>query len=150
MLYSLLGGIYFSCLLSFSLVSHPVVYCVLLLSSALSVAGLVYLVVGFSWYLAIFCLVYIGGVYVLFIFISIHSPNPVMSVGGSSLVPIIVFSAFFSILLFSFFPFPSFTESSNYLCSYFEGFSYCLFCLVLMVGFVSVSVVVGGKGSFFR
>ena len=48
MLYSLLAGVYFSCLLGFSLVSHPVVYCVLLLSSALRVAGLVYLVVGFS------------------------------------------------------------------------------------------------------
>nr|QUL60399.1 NADH dehydrogenase subunit 6 [Echinostomatidae sp. CA-2021] len=150
MIYSLLAGVYFSCLLGFSLVSHPVVYCVLLLSSALSVAGLVYLVVGFSWYLAIFCLVYIGGVYVLFIFISIHSPNPVANVGGSSFIPIIMLGLFFCILIHSFSPLPAGLDSSNYLCSYFEGFSYCLFCLVLMVGFVSISVVVGSKGSFFR
>lgn len=47
----LLGGLlslYFSCLLGFSLVSHPVVYCVLLLVSAFRVSGVVYLVMGFS------------------------------------------------------------------------------------------------------
>nr|YP_010528198.1 NADH dehydrogenase subunit 6 [Echinoparyphium aconiatum]UXW64392.1 NADH dehydrogenase subunit 6 [Echinoparyphium aconiatum] len=150
MLCSLLAGVYFSCLLGFSLVSHPVVYCILLLSSALSVAGIVYLVLGFSWYLAIFCLVYIGGVYVLFIFVSIHSPNPIASVGGSSFIPIVLFGVFLAVLHHSFFPLPCTCDSSNYLCSYFEGFSYCLFCLVLMVGFISISIVVGGKSSFFR
>nr|BAV82936.1 NADH dehydrogenase subunit 6 [Echinostoma caproni] len=146
----LLSSFYFSCLLSFSFVSHPVVYCVLLLCSAVSVGGLVYSIVGFSWYLAVFCLVYIGGVYVLFIFVSIHSPNPVTTVGGSGLVPVFLFSGFLCLVACCFFPFPSLVDGSNYLCSYFEGFSYCLFCLVLMVGFVSISVVVGGKGSFFR
>nr|YP_009734337.1 NADH dehydrogenase subunit 6 [Echinostoma revolutum]QIJ97889.1 NADH dehydrogenase subunit 6 [Echinostoma revolutum] len=146
----LFSSLYFSCLLGFSFVSHPVVYCVLLLTSALSVAGLVYSVVGFSWYLAIFCLVYIGGVYVLFIFVSIHSPNPIASVGGNGLIPILFFGLFLCVLLFAFSPLPGVVDGSNYLCSYFEGFSYCLFCLVLMVGFVSISVVVSGKGSFFR
>lgn len=43
-----------------------------------------------------------------------------------------------------------FCEKSHYLCSYFEGFSYCLFCLILMIGFVGVRVVSGEKDSFFR
>lgn len=43
-----------------------------------------------------------------------------------------------------------FVEKRHYLCSYFEGFSYCLFCLVLMLGFVVVRVVSGEKDSFFR
>nr|YP_010461013.1 NADH dehydrogenase subunit 6 [Artyfechinostomum malayanum]UUF68166.1 NADH dehydrogenase subunit 6 [Artyfechinostomum malayanum] len=147
---AVLSGIYFGCLLSFSFISHPVVYCVLLLTSALSVGGLVYTTVGFSWYIAVFCLVYVGGVYVLFIFVSIHSPNPVAKAGGSSFVPAILFGAFFCVVVSFLFPVPSVVDGSNYLCSYFEGFSYCLFCLVLMVGFISISVVVSGKGSFFR
>nr|AMB20945.1 NADH dehydrogenase subunit 6 [Echinostoma paraensei] len=145
-----LSSFYFSCLLSFSFVSHPVVYCVLLLGSAISVGGLVYSIIGFSWYLAIFCLVYVGGVYVLFIFVSIHSPNPVATAGGSSVVPVFLFSVLLCLVVCAFFPFPSLVDGSNYLCSYFEGFSYCLFCLVLMIGFVSISIVVSGKGSFFR
>lgn len=86
----------------------------------------------------------------LFIFISIHSPKPVAKIGGSRFIPLIMLGLFFSILIHSFFPLPSCVDSRNYLCSYFEGFSYCLFCLVLMVGFIRVRVVVGSKGSFFR
>ena len=41
-------------------------------------------------------------------------------------------------------------DSRHYLCSFFEGASYCLFCLVLMVGFVAIRVVTGEKDSFFR
>lgn len=48
MLTGLLVRLYFTCLLGFSLVSHPVVYCVLLLISALRVSGVVYRVLGFS------------------------------------------------------------------------------------------------------
>ena len=43
-----------------------------------------------------------------------------------------------------------FRESSYYLCSYYEGVSYCFFCLVLLVGFSILSVVVREKSSFFR
>ncbi len=44
----LLLGLYFSCLMSFSFVSHPVSYCVLLILSALCVRGYTYLLLGFS------------------------------------------------------------------------------------------------------
>nr|YP_009681611.1 NADH dehydrogenase subunit 6 [Tracheophilus cymbius]QDP13018.1 NADH dehydrogenase subunit 6 [Tracheophilus cymbius] len=150
MLGSLLVSLYLSCVLAFSFVSHPIVFCFVLLLSAFSVSGFVYSVVGFSWYLVLFGLVYIGGVYVLFIFVSIHSPNPAFVVGGG-----LFFVIGFFLLMFGFFmsassvSCPVFFESSYYLCSFFEGFSYCLFCLVLMVGFVCVSVVVSNKDSFF-
>nr|YP_010505941.1 NADH dehydrogenase subunit 6 [Paragonimus skrjabini miyazakii]UXE35013.1 NADH dehydrogenase subunit 6 [Paragonimus skrjabini miyazakii] len=144
-------SLYFSSLVSFSFVSHPVVYCILLLTSALGVSGYLYLVLGMSWYLVLFCLVYVGGIYVLFIFISVHISNP-MPIGGSSgFVFLVAFGLFF--LFFSGGmgrSISSFCEESHYLCSYFEGFSYCLFCLILMVGFVGVSVVSGEKDSFFR
>nr|AAN15180.1 NADH dehydrogenase subunit 6 [Paragonimus westermani]QWT69523.1 NADH dehydrogenase subunit 6 [Paragonimus westermani]QWT69535.1 NADH dehydrogenase subunit 6 [Paragonimus westermani] len=144
-------SLYFSSLIGFSFVSHPVVYCILLLTGALGISGYLYTVLGLSWYLVLFCLVYVGGIYVLFIFVSVHLSNP-MSVSGSS--GSVLLSVFLLFLLF-FSGVPSsgmdgFCESSHYLCSYFEGFSYCLFCLILMVGFVGISAVSGEKDSFFR
>jgi len=41
-------------------------------------------------------------------------------------------------------------DCSHYLCSYFEGFSYLFFCLILMLGFVVIRVVSSDKDSFFR
>nr|YP_010401655.1 NADH dehydrogenase subunit 6 [Cryptocotyle lingua]UQU69053.1 NADH dehydrogenase subunit 6 [Cryptocotyle lingua] len=151
LLSSALLALYFSSLLSFSFITHPVGYCFLLLLSAFSVSGYVYMLSGFSWYLVLFCLVYIGGVYVLFIFVSLHNPNP-FPVFGSNL-ELFFFIYFFFISLFISFSFKigsGYVDYSHYLCSYFEGFSYCLFCLVLMLGFVVVSVVSGDKDSFFR
>nr|YP_009139765.1 NADH dehydrogenase subunit 6 [Ogmocotyle sikae]AKG49762.1 NADH dehydrogenase subunit 6 [Ogmocotyle sikae] len=150
MLGSIFLSLYFSCLLFFNFASHPVTYCVLLVSSALSVSGYLYSVVGFSWYMVLFCLVYVGGVYVLFIFVSIHNPNPSPLVGGSLIAFVVFFIFIWAMLRFSMSSLNVFFESSHYLCSYFEGFSYCLFCLILMVGFVSVSVVTGQKDAFYR
>nr|YP_010514555.1 NADH dehydrogenase subunit 6 [Diplodiscus japonicus]UXL86286.1 NADH dehydrogenase subunit 6 [Diplodiscus japonicus] len=143
-------SLYFSSLVMFSFVSHPVVYCVLLMLSALGVSGYVYSVVGFSWYLVLFCLVYVGGVYVLFVFVSVYSPNPSPVVSMSWLLFFSSFFFFFGMFSFSSFCFPAFVESSHYLCSFFEGFSYCVYCLILMIGFVGVSVVVSSKDAFFR
>nr|QAY80539.1 NADH dehydrogenase subunit 6 [Paragonimus kellicotti] len=148
---SLFLSVYFSSLISFSFVGHPVIYCILLLTSALSVSGYLYFVLGMSWYLALFCLVYVGGVYVLFIFVSVHISNPMPAGGSSGLVflsSLILFLLFFSGGMDH--SLVGFCENSHYLCSYFEGFSYCLFCLILMIGFVGVSVVSGEKDSFFR
>nr|APX55312.1 NADH dehydrogenase subunit 6 [Fasciolopsis buski] len=150
MLVSILIGFYFTCIWGFSLISHPVVYCVLLLGAALSISGLSYLLLGFSWYLAIFCLVYVGGVYVLFIFVSIHNPNPLPNISGSVIGLFVLLCAFLCLFSFAFFSFPSLGDESFYLCSFFEGVSYCLFCLVLMLGFICVSVVVSNKSLFFR
>nr|AHW40487.1 NADH dehydrogenase subunit 6 [Fasciola sp. GHL-2014]QCQ81671.1 NADH dehydrogenase subunit 6 [Fasciola gigantica]WKD80470.1 NADH dehydrogenase subunit 6 [Fasciola gigantica] len=150
MLSAILASVYFSCLLGFSFVSHPVVYCLLLIGAALSISGLGYLVVGFSWYLVVFCLVYVGGVYVLFIFVSIHTPNPLPNFSGIGVDGLVLFFGFLCVFAFTFFSVPSLCDSSFYLCSSFEGVSYCLFCLVLMVGFVCVSVVVSSGGGFFR
>lgn len=150
MLSGVLVSLYFTCLLGFSLVSHPVVYCVLLLVSALRVSGVVYGLLGFSWYLALFCLVYIGGVYVLFIFVSVHSPNSNRVVGGRISWALLFFFVSLFVWGASFLSFPGEVEFSYYLCSYFEGFSYCFFCLVLLVGFVRIGVVSSRKDSFFR
>lgn len=98
----------------------------------------------------VFCLVYVGGVYVLFIFVSIHTPNPLPNFRGISVDGLVLFFGFLCVFAFIFFSVPSLCDSRFYLCSRFEGVSYCLFCLVLMVGFVCVSVVVSSRGGFFR
>nr|WSP01986.1 NADH dehydrogenase subunit 6 [Creptotrematina aguirrepequenoi] len=141
---------YFTVLMAFSFVSHPVSYCILLLLSAFSVSGFSCYVFGFSWYILLFLLVYVGGVYVLFVFVSVHNPNPVSGPSGGGGVYLGIFCACFFSLSFLNWDCLVFGETSHYLCTYFEGFTYCLFCLILMVGFMSISIVVGGKDSFFR
>nr|AYH51401.1 NADH dehydrogenase subunit 6 [Hysteromorpha triloba] len=150
-LVSFLIGFYFSMIFSFSFVSHPLYYCVLLLLSSLSVCGLVYWFIGFSWYLVLFCLVYVGGVYILFIFVSVYSPNTFMG-SGIQWWWMCVYFIFSSTILGGcfFFSVDSFSEFSHYLCSGLEGFSYILFCLVLVLGFICISVIVNRKDSFYR
>lgn len=102
--------------------------------------------------MVLFCLVYIGGVYVLFIFVSLHNPNPIPALGGGFELVFFVF-LFLEVLFLRGGVFGSrlFIEDySQYLCSFFEGVSYCFFCLILMLGFVVISVVSGDKDSFFR
>nr|QDA21738.1 NADH dehydrogenase subunit 6 [Amphimerus sp. JM-2019] len=148
---SFLLSVYLVSLLAFSFVTHPVGYCLLLLLGAFSVSGYVYLVCGFSWYLVLFCLVYVGGVYVLFVFVSMHSPNPYSLLGGGWEFLLFSFLFFWSVLIsFEFKPGLGYVDHSYYLCSYFEGFTYSLFCLVLILGFVVMSVVASEKDSFFR
>lgn len=118
----LILSLYFTSLLAFSFVTHPVGYCYLLLVSAFSVIGYVYVVMGFSWYLVLFCLVYVGGIYVLFIFVSIHNPNPTPAFGGGA--SFLVFAYVFLRLLFlgGFRQYKgSFPDCSHYLCSGVEG-----------------------------
>nr|WCH58151.1 NADH dehydrogenase subunit 6 [Holostephanus sp. FJ-2023] len=148
--FSILIGLYLTSILSFSFVSSPVYYCVLLLLSSLSACGFVFLVLGFSWYVALFCLVYVGGVYILFIFVSVYSPNSsLVSVSGRGwlVVFFIIVSLLFSGIGVGV---PLWVDHSHYLCTGFDGLSYCLFCLVMVVGFICVSVVINRKDSFYR
>nr|AYH51380.1 NADH dehydrogenase subunit 6 [Cotylurus marcogliesei] len=150
-LVSFLVGFYFSVIFSFSFVAHPLYYCLLLLVSSLSVCSLIYLLIGFSWYLVLFCLIYIGGVYILFIFVSVHSPNTFFGSNIQGWWPVLIFfiSLFFFMGYFNLYSI-SFSEFSHYLCSGMEGVSYILFCLILVLGFICISVVINRKDSFYR
>ena len=74
---------YYTCLAMFAFVSHPVSYCFFLLACVASVSGFLFSSFGFSWYLILLGLVYVGGVYVLFIFISVFVPKTSPQLGGS-------------------------------------------------------------------
>ena len=65
-------GLFFGSLIRFSFVTHPVVCCLLLVCGSASICMYTYLLVGFRWYILMVCLVYVGGVYVLFVYVVRH------------------------------------------------------------------------------
>nr|YP_009229564.1 NADH dehydrogenase subunit 6 [Rodentolepis nana]ALT58511.1 NADH dehydrogenase subunit 6 [Rodentolepis nana]BAV82525.1 NADH dehydrogenase subunit 6 [Rodentolepis nana]BBB87207.1 NADH dehydrogenase subunit 6 [Rodentolepis nana] len=148
---SVLLGLYFFILILFSLISHPVYYCGFLVINSL-ISGLIcYYIFGFSWYSLIFCLIYIGGVYILFVFVSVHSPNNSFNIYISVnevfiVLCMFIFFVFGSILLYS----SLFVEFSNYLCTLFEGNFYIIMCLTLLFGFALLSVVMSIKFNYYR
>nr|UFQ88579.1 NADH dehydrogenase subunit 6 [Rhinebothrium sp. 1] len=142
---------YFFVLVMFSLISHPVYYCVLLVLNSLICSFISFSIFGFGWYSLLFCLVYIGGVYILFVFVSVHSPN-------SSSVSYWNFS-FLSSFLFLFFClvtggivyyYALNTEFSYSLCTGMEGVFYVCMCLTLLFGFVILSLVMSVKVNHYR
>nr|QZZ81266.1 NADH dehydrogenase subunit 6 [Prosthogonimus pellucidus] len=147
---SCLLGLYLTTILGFCFVSQPVIMCFLLLAGACCSCGLLYLFVGLGWYIVLFCLVYIGGVFVLFVYISLYSPNSFVDWG----VDLVLYMFFFVAVLLSFFwsliGFNCFSESGHFLCSWGDGFGYCFFCLVLLLGFSLISFVSAKKDCFFR
>nr|UFQ88867.1 NADH dehydrogenase subunit 6 [Rhinebothrium sp. MZUSP 8022]UFQ88879.1 NADH dehydrogenase subunit 6 [Rhinebothrium sp. MZUSP 8023] len=143
---------YFICLSLFSLVSHPVYYCILLIVNSLICSFICYTIYGFSWYALLFCLVYIGGVYILFVFISVHSPNSSVvsywnfgSFWGYSLF---FFCIFLGGLMVGYFSLP--IESSSFLCTSSEGYFYVCMCLTLLFGFCILSLVMAVKSNYYR
>nr|AYH51412.1 NADH dehydrogenase subunit 6 [Posthodiplostomum centrarchi] len=144
-------ALYSAAVISFSFISNPVFYCLFLLVGSLASCGIIYIVMGFSWYMLLFCVVYVGGVYIMFIFVTVYQPNSVVSSNISSwwvffftTVVVLTFSWSFSFFSGVFF------ENSNFLCNSFEGFTYLVLCLVLILGFSCVSIIINRKDSFYR
>nr|YP_007890956.1 NADH dehydrogenase subunit 6 [Taenia ovis]BAN15616.1 NADH dehydrogenase subunit 6 [Taenia ovis] len=150
MLLEILIASYFFVLLLFSLSSHCVYYCVLLVINALISCLICYLVYGFSWYSLVFCLVYVGGVYILFIFVSVFNPNDSFAiyhgVGESNIVLCFVIGLLCVCLFYSLVN----VEFSSSLCTVVEGSFYVCLCLTLIFGFVVLSLLVSWKMNFYR
>nr|UFQ89239.1 NADH dehydrogenase subunit 6 [Caulobothrium sp. MZUSP 8009] len=151
MVLSLAFFFYFFCLVLFSLVSHPVYYCILLVLNSLICSFICYCVFGFGWYSLLFCLVYIGGVYILFVFVSVHNPNSsVISYWNFSVVTSFV-SIFFCLMAGVFVYYVSLnTEFSSFLCTLSEGSLYLCMCLTLLFGFFVLSIVMSVKLNHYR
>nr|UFQ89071.1 NADH dehydrogenase subunit 6 [Caulobothrium sp. MZUSP 7989] len=142
---------YFFCLVMFSLVSHPVYYCILLVVNSLICSFICYAVYGFSWYSLLFCLVYIGGVYILFVFVSVHNPNSsVVSYWNFSYVSSFLI-VFFCLMAGGFvYMFALNSEFSSFLCTFSEGWLYLCLCLTLLFGFFILSIVMSVKLNHYR
>nr|UEC44183.1 NADH dehydrogenase subunit 6 [Taenia caixuepengi] len=150
MMLSWLIVLYFINLMMFSLNSHCIYYCLLLVVNALVASFICYFVYGFSWYTLIFCLVYIGGVYVLFIFVSVFNPNDnFISYSGIGSFSVSFFFLLCVLSLLTFYSIPD-VECSNLLCTVSEGWFYLCLCLTLVFSFLVLSLLSSWKFSFYR
>nr|ASL24611.1 NADH dehydrogenase subunit 6 [Khawia sinensis] len=139
---------FLSCM--FVLHTHCIFYCLLLVASCCVSAFICYLVYGFSWYSLLLCLVYVGGVYILFVFVSVRTPNnsPILPTirrgfGGGLIGFLFAYSA---VVMLNLTP----IEASHCLCSLVEGNTYVCLCLVLLFGFIVVSIVMSVRPEFYR
>nr|YP_007891004.1 NADH dehydrogenase subunit 6 [Hydatigera krepkogorski]BAN15688.1 NADH dehydrogenase subunit 6 [Hydatigera krepkogorski] len=150
MIISFLLSLYLFNLILFSLISDCIYYCMILIINALISSYIVYEVMGFSWYPLIFCLIYVGGVYILFVFVSFFNPNSSVIVSwGISFITMV--AAFFISVVsaFTFFNMLNF-EFSSCICSFSEIWLYVCFSLILMFGFIVLSIVLGNSSNFYR
>nr|WPR14750.1 NADH dehydrogenase subunit 6 [Ligula intestinalis] len=146
-----LFSFYFLGLCLFCLISHTMYYCLLLVLNSLVCCFISYIYLGFSWYSLLFCLVYVGGVYILFVFVSVYSPNtsivPYWNLGV--VVSLMVIGCCFlsgCIFYFSYIDY----ESSLSLCTNHEGYFYLCMCLMLLFGFFVLSMVMSVKTGYYR
>nr|YP_009544218.1 NADH dehydrogenase subunit 6 [Parabreviscolex niepini]AYO27344.1 NADH dehydrogenase subunit 6 [Parabreviscolex niepini] len=141
---------YFLCTGLFLTSTHCIFYCLLLVASCILSSLVVYLVLGFSWYSLFLCLVYVGGVYILFVFVSVQSPNTTnplvisrVSVWSIAAGVVFLYSAVLPQI-------SGCVEASSMLCTSTEGSFYICLCLTLLFGFVVISMVLSVKPSFYR
>lgn len=148
---SILFFAYFLMLFLFSLVSHPVYYCGFLVVNVLICSFIGYLILGFGWYSLIFCLIYIGGVYILFVFVSVYRPNKNYITYYNlsfSLLFLLIFVMLIIGYLFTYNIVPA--EFSSFLCTINEGKFYVVMCLMLLFGFVILRLVMSIKFNYYR
>nr|BBJ70660.1 NADH dehydrogenase subunit 6 [Benedenia seriolae]BBJ70683.1 NADH dehydrogenase subunit 6 [Benedenia seriolae]BBJ70695.1 NADH dehydrogenase subunit 6 [Benedenia seriolae]BBJ70743.1 NADH dehydrogenase subunit 6 [Benedenia seriolae] len=135
----------------FSFISNSIGYCILLIISSLISSFLIFFFSGNFWYSLLLYLIYVGGVYILFLFLSVHIPN--MSSYNNLNSFIIFFISFFSFeSVYSIFSLSifNFFDNSFYFCGLSEGLSYSFICSFLIIGFVLVSFISSTKIYFCR
>nr|NP_114371.1 NADH dehydrogenase subunit 6 [Hymenolepis diminuta]AAK51331.1 NADH dehydrogenase subunit 6 [Hymenolepis diminuta]BAV82501.1 NADH dehydrogenase subunit 6 [Hymenolepis diminuta] len=148
---SVLFFVYFLILFLFSLVSHPVYYCGFLVVNSLICSFIGYLILGFSWYSLLFCLIYIGGVYILFVFVSVYSPNSNYVTYYNMNIFSLFFLVFVLLIMGSLVVYNVYiAEFSSFLCTINEGNFYVSMCLTLLFGFIVLSLIMSVKLNYYR
>nr|YP_010286134.1 NADH dehydrogenase subunit 6 [Mesocestoides sp. RKZ08]UKS07972.1 NADH dehydrogenase subunit 6 [Mesocestoides sp. RKZ08] len=134
----------------FCFVGHPIYYWGLLVLNSIIWGLICYIMYGFSWYSLLLCLVYVGGVYILFLFVSVFSPNSsvVFYFGSSLMVVLGFFCCIFVGLVIYFYNLE--TEFSSFLCNISEGWFYLVMCFTVVFGFVVLSLVMSIKSNYYR
>lgn len=141
----------FILLFMFCLINHSVYYCVLLVLNSLVCGLICYLVYGFRWYSLLFCLVYVGGVYILFVFVSVYNPkNKLISYYNfSHLVMFLLLFILGCVGRFILYSVNRF-EFSEYLCTSVEGWFYLCMCMTLVFGFVVLRMIMSVNLNYYR
>lgn len=147
----LLLSVVFTNLLLFSFTKSTIYYCGLSVIKALLCRFVAYSQFGFGWYSLLFCLVYIGGIYILFVFVSLFRPKSnSLSYFSSNLL-------IFPIMLFVLFILGSGLtyciveiEFSRCICNIMEGSFYLCLCFTLLFGFIILRILSRLKLKYFR
>nr|YP_009524382.1 NADH dehydrogenase subunit 6 [Lepidotrema longipenis]AXR86342.1 NADH dehydrogenase subunit 6 [Lepidotrema longipenis] len=135
---------------SYLLVGSLLHYCLLLVFNAICITFSLYLLSNSMWYAIIFYMVYVGGIYILFIFLSVYTPNTSQSldIGRLGLFFLVFFCWEISNLFNS--NDLALLDESFYFCSFNECLSYLFICSFLLLGFFLVSYISGSKEYFIR
>lgn len=148
---SVLFFVYFLILFLFSLVRHPVYYCGFLVVNSLICRFIGYLILGFRWYSLLFCLIYIGGVYILFVFVSVYSPNRNYVTYYNMNIFSLFFLVFVLLIMGSLVVYNVYiAEFRRFLCTINEGNFYVSMCLTLLFGFIVLSLIMRVKLNYYR
>nr|AXR86354.1 NADH dehydrogenase subunit 6 [Lamellodiscus spari] len=127
-------------------------YCILLIINALIVSLWIIFFTGQVWYSILFYMVYVGGVYILFIFLSVYSPNlnnllsfNIFWFGGVFLFLLVVGASLTINNISNYFG-----DNSYYFCSFNEVYTYLFICSFLLIGFYFISYISSSKEYFIR
>nr|QIQ48861.1 NADH dehydrogenase subunit 6 [Schistosoma spindale] len=151
----IVNSLLFLVLISFTFNSSPLFRSLLILLSSFLISIRIFLELGFSWYFVLFILVYVGGVYIILIYISMAFPN-FNNFGVNTQYSFITLVVFFIVFIFSsshdnVLGQLELEDCSFYLCNVSEILIYMFLCLVLMIGLVFINFVVSTIGtSYFR
>lgn len=150
MIIRFLLSLYLLNLFLFSLVTNCVYYCMILIIKALLSSYIVFEVMGFRWYSLIFCLIYVGGVYVLFIFVSFFNPNNRVIVSwGFNLLSLVLVFFVVGVYVYTFCRLVEF-EFRSCVCRFREIWLYVCFGLMLMFGFIILRMLMSYRVGFYR
>nr|ADG47042.1 NADH dehydrogenase subunit 6 [Schistosoma japonicum] len=152
MITSLFCITYFICMYCFTFSGGSLFRVFLIVVSSFSVGMFIFYCSGSSWYFLLFVLIYFGGVYILFVYISMMLPNSgVSSMSFSYFSLLLVFFFFFFVFFFCYeFLGTNVIEYSFYLCSDFEAVVYNFFCLILLFGMFIVSLMISSVNEYSR
>nr|ACR50710.1 NADH dehydrogenase subunit 6 [Schistosoma kisumuensis]ACR50711.1 NADH dehydrogenase subunit 6 [Schistosoma kisumuensis]ACR50712.1 NADH dehydrogenase subunit 6 [Schistosoma kisumuensis] len=128
---------------------------VLILINSFIVSLRVYAETGFSWYFLLFVLVYVGGIYIILIYISMVLPN--FSLFNVSFISYFFVFGFLFVIWFylshsSILSYNWKIECSFYLCNNIEILVYIFLCIILMISLAFVNFIVSAMvdNSHFR
>nr|YP_006460020.1 NADH dehydrogenase subunit 6 [Tetrancistrum nebulosi]ADN44066.1 NADH dehydrogenase subunit 6 [Tetrancistrum nebulosi] len=141
---------YIISLISLCFISNLITYCLILIFNCLCCLTIITFISGLSWYSLMLYLVYVGGVYILLLFITVHIPNNLINNRDNGAWLVVSSFIAWEIASLSWYPHLLVPDYSFNFCSAEEGVSYLVLCFLLGVMFFFVSLVSGSKESFVR
>nr|YP_010954517.1 NADH dehydrogenase subunit 6 [Sphyranura euryceae]WMV02080.1 NADH dehydrogenase subunit 6 [Sphyranura euryceae] len=137
-------------LICFCIFFNPVICCLLLLLNSILLSSVLFFIFSSSWYSLLFCVVYLGGVYMILLFVSAQLQNE--SLSNFSLLFVLLFfivlSCWFSQdLSFNIY---NVSDLSTIICDIYSRSSYLVLVISVLLTFFSISNIVSRKNSFLR